>query len=116
MDLGFALDGVRTATGFLTHPTVVVTGPVEGTTRILTHELVHAEMKAYVPYDKLPTWFNEGMATLIAHEPNCDANPPSSTFDVRQLATKQAWQDYIRSTRSTHGRGPSRAMVREQSA
>jgi hypothetical protein len=23
-------------------------------------------MKAYVPYDALPTWFNEGVATFIA--------------------------------------------------
>jgi hypothetical protein len=95
-DLGFARDGLPTATGFLSYPTVVVTAPGEGTARILTHELVHAEMKAYVPYDSLPTWFNEGMATFIAREPNCEAFPPSSTFDVRRLDTKQAWQDHLR--------------------
>ena len=41
------------------------------------------------------------MATLIAHEPSCDAYPPSSSFDVRQLATKQAWQAYIRAPGAT---------------
>ncbi len=86
---------------------MVVTGPVAGTALILTHEFVHAEMKAWLPYDSLPTWFNEGVATLVANEPNCDAYPPSSSFDVTQLSTKQKWQDHIRTpgtTRETYCR------------
>jgi hypothetical protein len=99
-DLGFTRDGVQAEKMFIERPTVFVTGPVAGTARILTHEFVHAEMKAYVPYDALPTWFNEGLATMLANEPGCDAYPPSSSsFDVRQLTSKNAWQDHIRSAR-----------------
>lgn len=99
-DLGFARDGVQTKAGFLSTPMVVVTGPVFNTSRILTHELVHAEMKAWVSYDALPTWFNEGMATWVAGEPDCRSNPPVSDFDVRQLDTKEKWQSHIRGTHS----------------
>jgi len=95
-DLGFARDGVQTASGYVTQPMVVVTGPVAGTHRILTHELVHSEMKAYVPYDSLPTWFNEGVATMVAGEPGCGAHPPSSLFDVTMLGTTQDWEAHIR--------------------
>ena len=95
-DLGFTRDGVQAEKMFIERPAVFVTGPVAGTARILTHEFVHAEMKAYVPYDALPTWFNEGLATMLANEPSCDAYPPSSSsFDVRRLTTKSAWQDHI---------------------
>lgn len=91
-DLGFARDGVMTSSGFMEYPTVIVTGPVARTANILTHELVHAEMKAWIPYDSLPTWFNEGVATLIADEPKCDAYPASSELDMRKLDTKKKWQ------------------------
>jgi hypothetical protein len=94
-DLGFARDGVTTSTGYLTHPMVVVTGPAPRTAQILTHERVHAEMKAYANYDALPTWFNEGSAAYIADEPRCDAVPASSTIDVRQLDTKARWQQHL---------------------
>lgn len=95
-DLGFVRDGFFADTGFMARPTVIVTAPNEGTTRILTHELVHAEMKSYASYDSVPTWFNEGMATYIAHEPRCDEYPPWSTFEVRRLDTKTAWQAHLR--------------------
>lgn len=95
-DLGFARDGVMTSAGFMEHPTVIVTGPVARTASILTHELVHAEMKAWVPYDSLPTWFNEGVATLIADEPKCDAYPSFSELDMKELDTKKKWQASVR--------------------
>ena len=50
-DLGFASAQVMLDDGSLAPSAVVVTGPVEGTARILTHELLHAEMKAWVAYD-----------------------------------------------------------------
>jgi hypothetical protein len=99
-DLGFARDVVYTHDGPLERSVVVVTGPVTNTSGILTHELVHAEMKAWLSYDSLPTWFNEGMATFVANEPSCDAHPPSAKssaeFDVTRLRTKAAWQRHIR--------------------
>jgi hypothetical protein len=96
-DLGFARDGVHTASGFVARPMVVVTGPEEGTARILTHELVHAEMKAWVPYDSLPTWFNEGMATFLASEPRCPEPPvsPLPRSDIRSLDSKPVWQEFV---------------------
>jgi hypothetical protein len=97
-DLGFARDGIQTEKGFVRYPTVIVSGPFEATPRILTHELVHAEMKAYAPYDATPTWFNEGMATLIANEPSCGEHPLASNFDIERLDTKDAWQAHLRST------------------
>ena len=95
-DLGFARDGLQLRDGWKEQSIVVVTGPVEGSARILTHERVHAEMKAWVPYDALPTWFNEGMATLVAGEPRCEGVALLSSFDVTQLNTKQAWQEHLR--------------------
>ena len=50
-DLGFASAQVVFDDGSLAPSAVVVTGPVSGTARILTHELVHAEMKAWVAYE-----------------------------------------------------------------
>jgi hypothetical protein len=96
-DLGFARDAVNTKSGPIARSIVVVTGPVSASARILTHELVHAEMKAWVPYDSLPTWFNEGMATLVAGEPNCNGRPRATDFDVTRLATKAAWEGHLRS-------------------
>jgi hypothetical protein len=75
---------------------VIVSGPYAGTARILTHERVHAEMKSWLPYDSLPTWFNEGVATVIAHEPDCSSQPQLSMFDITQLDTKAKWQAHIR--------------------
>jgi hypothetical protein len=100
-NLGFARNQVRTAGGPVTHPTLIVSGPFEATPRVLTHERVHAEMKAYAPYDALPTWFNEGLATFIAHEPRCEDHPLSSSFDVKSLDTKQKWQAHLRATGAT---------------
>ncbi len=98
-DLGFARDLVPTRDGLLEHSIVVVTGPVPGSARILTHELVHAEMKAWTPYDSLPTWFNEGMATFVADEPNCDMHPPASEPRVELLTTKEEWERHLRDHR-----------------
>jgi hypothetical protein len=95
-DLGFARDGVETRTGYEARSSVIVTGPVARTARILTHEFVHAEMKAWLPYDSMPTWFNEGVATYVAGEPDCSALPGSASFDVAALDTKEHWQAHIR--------------------
>jgi hypothetical protein len=100
-DLGFARDGVQTSDGFLATRVVVVTGPVPRTQQILTHELVHAEMKAWTPYDALPTWFNEGMATWVAGEPDCTGLPQVTAFDVRALDSKQSWQAHLAATHAT---------------
>lgn len=101
-DLGFASAQVMLDDGSIAPSAVVVTGPVEGTARILTHELVHAEMKAWVAYDALPTWFNEGTATFIASEPRCDAaGPASEEIDVTRLRTKASWQRHLARTGKT---------------
>jgi hypothetical protein len=94
-DLGFARDVVKTKSGPYAHSIVVVSTPYAGATRLLTHELVHAEMKAWVPYDDLPTWFNEGMATFVANEPNCDQFPPAEAPDVSRLDSKAAWEKHL---------------------
>jgi len=101
-DLGFASAQVVLDDGSVPPSAVVVTGPVGGTARILTHELVHAEMKAWVAYDALPTWFNEGTATFIANEPSCaaDAGPPVA-LDVTRLTTKRAWQRHLETSGGT---------------
>jgi hypothetical protein len=101
-DLGFASAQMVLEDGSVAPSAVVVTGPVGGTARILTHELVHAEMKAWVSYDSLPTWFNEGMATFIANEPKCDPSAtPSTEIDVRRLGSKKAWQRHLETTGKT---------------
>ena len=100
-DLGFARDGLQTTAGFIARPTVVATGPGPRTARILAHEFVHAEMKAWLPYDSLPTWFNEGVATLLAGEPDCDAHPRLLSFDVTALDTKSKWQAHIQRRRAS---------------
>ncbi|AKU93680.1 hypothetical protein AKJ09_00344 [Labilithrix luteola] len=99
-DFGFASAQLVFEDGSLAPSAVVVTGPVEGTSRILTHEMVHAEMRAWVDYDRLPTWFNEGTATFLAAEPRCEPNAPND-IDVRLLVTKAQWQRHLRKTRRT---------------
>lgn len=105
-DLGFASAQAKTPSGErVDRSLVVASGPFASTTRVLTHELVHAEMKVWTPYDSLPTWFNEGMATFLASEPNCDAHPthePSApVVDVVALATKVAWQTHLQEHHDT---------------
>lgn len=102
-DLGFASAQILFEDGTIAPSSVVATGPVEGTTRILTHELVHAEMKAWVTYDSLPTWFNEGTATYLASEPRCDEIPSPSVEPnvVTSLTTKAKWQRHLQATRKT---------------
>jgi hypothetical protein len=97
-DLGFA---AVTFSREARNRAVVVTGPNASTARVLTHELVHARMKSWAPYDALPTWFNEGLATAIADEPSCAAFTPSSEIDVTALATKAEWQAYLEATGET---------------
>jgi hypothetical protein len=101
-DLGFASAQVTLDDGSISPSAVVATGPVAATPRILTHELVHAEMKAWVPYDLLPTWFNEGTATFLAGEPHCEPNAAPDGLDVKQLATKARWQRHLHETHRTH--------------
>src|SRR5262249_30055913 len=77
-DIGVTRPGLQTADGFIGRPTVIVTAGVAATPRILLHELVHAELARRIPYDALPTWFNEGLATMIADEPRCAEGVPPS--------------------------------------
>ncbi|APR76753.1 Hypothetical protein A7982_02100 [Minicystis rosea] len=100
-DLGFASAQVVLDDDSIAPSAVVVTGPVSGTARILTHELVHAEMKAWIPYDALPTWFNEGTATFIADEPRCDPHRAPTEIDVTRLTTKAAWQQHLQASGKT---------------
>jgi hypothetical protein len=100
-DLGFASAEVLLDDGSIAPSTVVVTGPVAGTARILTHELVHAEMKTWIPYDGLPTWFNEGTATYFANEPPCDERVRDETIPVRSLSTKRRWQRHLETSGKT---------------
>lgn len=85
-DLGFAYTT-------LDEPAVVVTAMNDHTRRVLVHELVHAVMKTWAPYDATPVWFNEGTATAMADEPAC--GPAYASFDVTPLVTKEAWQAHI---------------------
>ena len=100
-DFGFASADVTLADGAPVSSAVVVSGPFESSARVLTHELVHAEMKSWLPYDSLPTWFNEGTATFIANEPPCTA-AAAARVDVTTLATKAAWQRYLDDTGRVH--------------
>jgi hypothetical protein len=101
-DLGFANARVPLDDWTMAPSAVVVTGPGEPTARILTHELVHAEMKAWIAYDALPTWFNEGTATFIASEPVCPAGPRASPgLDVARLRTTAKWQRHLVETGKT---------------
>lgn len=94
-DLGFARDVVMTTEGPLMQRAVVVSAPTTRTGHILMHESVHARMKSWAPYDALPTWFNEGLATALADEPSCANYAPSSDFDVAALTDKAAWQEQV---------------------
>ncbi len=106
-DMGFASATANTPTGEpVNRSLVVASGPFPRTVHVLTHELVHAEMKAWTPYDSLPTWFNEGMATYVAGEPSCDVGaapaPSAPVVDVVPLASKEAWQAHLREHHDTH--------------
>ncbi|MBK7864238.1 MAG: hypothetical protein IPJ65_37700 [Archangiaceae bacterium] len=93
-DLGFARDGVTTTSGWQVLNVVIVTTQGATTARTLTHELVHATMKNWARYDASPTWFNEGMAVVIAGGPECPS-PFDPAFDVTTLDTKETWQAHL---------------------
>ena len=97
-DLGFA---AVTFAGPNPDRAVVVTGPNASTAGVLAHELVHARMKSWAPYDASPTWFNEGLATAIADEPKCVRFGPSSELDVTALVNKADWQAFLEATGDT---------------
>lgn len=101
-DLGFASATATSPSGEpIARSLVVVSGPFPRTSQVLTHELVHAEMKARTSYESLPTWFNEGVATYIAGEPPCEGIP-SPAVDVRTLSTKEKWQAHLGKHHDTH--------------
>jgi hypothetical protein len=100
-DLGFAATTLTAASGIDARRAVVVTGPNSATTRVLTHELVHALMKSWVAYDALPVWFNEGLATAIADEPPCGAFAPTSEIDVTKLVSTGDWQAQVATAGAT---------------
>lgn len=98
LDVGFARDMVMTKDGPLDHGVVIVSAMHEATPRILVHELVHAEMKAWVPYRAMPTWFNEGTATFVADEPRCSARQAGLDAGVVQLDTQRKWEERVGSS------------------
>ncbi len=100
-DLGFANPEVTLEDGAPVLSAVVASGPFESTSRVLTHERVHAEMKTWIAYDSLPTWFNEGTATYIASEPPCIPGKDAG-IDVAALSTNQAWQRHLDNTAKVH--------------
>ena len=100
-DSGFARPGLETRDGYVTHRTVVVTFGVPRTAKILVHELTHAEMATYTPYDTLPTWFNEGAAAMVAGEPRCPPGLPAAVDDLRRVETKATWQAHLAATDAT---------------
>ncbi|MBL8944957.1 MAG: hypothetical protein JNK45_17470 [Myxococcales bacterium] len=92
-DLGFAT--YVPSGGHEARRAVVVTGPAPNTDRILMHEWVHVHMGLHAQYELVPTWFNEGVATLLAGEPSCAHAPTPSADSLHDVATKDAWQEHI---------------------
>lgn len=66
--------------------------------RILVHEWIHAEMGKHAHYELLPTWFNEGVATFFADEPQCGHVASRSVSSLRDVDTKPKWQQHLQAT------------------
>jgi hypothetical protein len=61
---------------------------------VLTHELHHVELRHRLGGVIVPTWFDEGAATLIANEPNCAFQTEKGIDDLRQLDEGAQWWDF----------------------
>jgi hypothetical protein len=100
-DLGFATYARFERAGEEIQRTVVVSGPDETTVRTLVHELVHVAMGRHAQYELVPTWFNEGVATLVADEPQC-AGELGAGVPLETLRSKAEWQAWIEVPGRTH--------------
>ena len=81
---------------FTPTPTIVVNGLAAITTRTITHEMVHVEIGRRLGAKNgiLPAWFDEGVATYIGDNAECDPKLPRGIDDLRRLHEESAWMSY----------------------
>jgi hypothetical protein len=75
-------------------PTIVILRMDAGAQSFAEHEMVHREMYARLRGARVPAWFAEGLAALVADAPTCPPVPEDTVDDLRRLAGPQAWSGY----------------------
>ena len=74
--------------------TIVVNHVDSRASKVAAHEMVHIEFRFRKRGAATPAWFNEGVATHIAGEPDCSAAPPRGIEDLLQLQSHDQWNRY----------------------
>ncbi|MGD0524453.1 MAG: LamG-like jellyroll fold domain-containing protein [Polyangiaceae bacterium] len=66
-----------------------------GSAAVLVHEMVHAEVGARLAPQRVPSWFDEGVAVLLAGAPPCaGASLPPGIDDLRRLDDRAVLGEY----------------------
>ena len=71
---------------------IVAVGP--GMEAVLAHEMVHAEAGARTSPRVVPSWFDEGLATLVGEAPDCRRQLPRGIDDLRRLDDRVVLEKY----------------------
>lgn len=78
-------------------PMVVVNGGLNPLTKGTTiHEMIHVAIALRMgkSRSRLPTWFDEGVATFIGDNGRCTPRPKRAIDDLRRLDTDYAWNGF----------------------
>lgn len=78
-------------------PMVVVNGGLHRLTKGTTiHEMIHVAIALRMGKSRprLPTWFDEGVATFIGDNGRCTPRPKRAIDDLRRLDTNYAWNGF----------------------
>jgi hypothetical protein len=64
---------------------------------VLAHEFSHVELAARVKSNRVPAWFNEGLATYVGGEPVCAGVSGNGVTSLLTLDLESAWTSYTNS-------------------
>jgi hypothetical protein len=62
---------------------------------LLSHEWVHVELRARRGAERLPTWFNEGLAASVGDQPPCAPGLGKGVDSLSAIATPRAYEEHI---------------------
>ena len=73
-------------------PSILIVAINERMSRTVAHELSHVELWKRVAPNRVPAWFNEGVATYMSGEPACERAVPDAVPDLRSLSWGDTWE------------------------
>jgi hypothetical protein len=79
-------------------PRVGINGIDELTRGTIVHEIIHIEIAKRSVKQRVPTWFDEGVATFVGDNAPCPPATPRAIDDLRRLDMPRAWEGFTNMT------------------